>query len=69
MSEDQMRQISNYIEQKRIRDLGELGSRQLYALITALLDGGMGPTWISDTVNGIIEIWVDHHPEDDEEVK
>lgn len=68
MTEEHRRQIANYNEQLRRENMRETGGRQLYTLISTLLDGGAGPAWVTDTVNGIIEIWVDHHPEDDEEV-
>lgn len=66
MTQEQIRQIENFKEQKRIRDLREWGSHHLQELIIILLDRGAGVHWLSDTINDTIEIWQDHQESEEE---
>lgn len=66
MTKEQIRQIENYNEQKRIRNLREFGSDKLATLIFLLLDNGAGVHWLLDEVNTTIEIWQDHQESEEE---
>lgn len=66
MTEEQLRQIENYKEQMRIRNVRDSGSSLLCGIIFRLLDDGAGVHWLLDEVNDVVEIWQDHHEESEE---